>query len=157
MPRAREPASPADAARELLNGACGLCDCGSLCDCGEMDCRLWEHCGHRGGCGLHKQLQRERIDAKNGLEGYASAIKNILNSERFADEIGAVLQRKLLDAVNASVWWLGPHDESLECLRCRTPGSRECLRCLRYQGYQEALKEEYELSKKELEDFFAVL
>ena len=89
-----------------------ICDCGSLCDCGHYcgnDC-----CEHSRSCGLSKQLQRERIDAKNGLENYATSIKNILNSERVADKISGGDKQKMLDAVNGVLKYPECQDESPE-------------------------------------------
>ena len=69
--------------------------------------------------------QRERIDAKNGLENYAYSMKNTLNDEKVGDKIDAGDKQKILDAVQETVQWL--------------------------EGNQEASKEEYESRQKDLE------
>jgi len=69
--------------------------------------------------------QRERIDAKNGLENYAYSIKNTLSDEKVADKIDASEKQTCLDAVNEAVQWL--------------------------ESNQEASKEEYEGRQKDLE------
>jgi|UniRef100_A0A7S1IYK4 L1 cell adhesion molecule like protein len=71
------------------------------------------------------KLQRERIDAKNGLENYAYSIKNTMNDEKVADKVDAGDKQKVLDAVNEAVQWL--------------------------ESNQEATKDEYEHRQKELE------
>jgi len=71
------------------------------------------------------KAQRERIDAKNGLENYSYSIKNTLNDEKVADKIDAGDKQKVLDAVNEAVQWL--------------------------ESNQEAQKDEYEHRQKELE------
>jgi len=69
--------------------------------------------------------QRERIDAKNGLENYAYSMKNTITDEKVADKIDASDKQAVLDAVNSAVQWL--------------------------EGNQEASKEEYESRQKDLE------
>jgi len=69
--------------------------------------------------------QRERIDAKNGLENYAYSIKNTMNDEKVASKIDAGDKQKVLDAVNEAVQWL--------------------------EHNQEAEKDEYESRQKDLE------
>eukprot|EP00996_Jenningsia_fusiforme_P002032 NODE_2879_length_1098_cov_41.750238_g2481_i1.p3 GENE.NODE_2879_length_1098_cov_41.750238_g2481_i1~~NODE_2879_length_1098_cov_41.750238_g2481_i1.p3 ORF type:complete len:175 (-),score=52.71 NODE_2879_length_1098_cov_41.750238_g2481_i1:21-545(-) len=46
------------------------------------------------------RLQRERIDAKNGLENYAYSMKNTVNDEKVAGQLDAEDKQKILDAVN---------------------------------------------------------
>jgi heat shock protein 1/8 len=69
--------------------------------------------------------QRERIDAKNGLENYAYSIKNTINDEKVASKLDAGDKQKVLDAVNTAVQWL--------------------------EKNQEASKDEYESHQKDLE------
>jgi len=71
------------------------------------------------------KLQRERIDAKNGLENYAYSMKNTINDEKVADKVDAGDKQTVLDAVNEAVQWL--------------------------ESNQEASKEEYESRQKDLE------
>jgi len=72
--------------------------------------------------------QRERIDAKNGLENYAYSIKNTINDEKVASKLDAGDKQKVLDAVNTAVQWL--------------------------EKNQEASKDEYESHQKDLEAVF---
>lgn len=69
--------------------------------------------------------QRERIDAKNGLENYAYSMKNTVNDEKIASKLDAGDKQKILDAVDKAVKWL--------------------------ESNQEASKDEYESHQKELE------
>jgi len=69
--------------------------------------------------------QRERIDAKNGLENYAYSMKNTVNDEKVAGNIDAGDKQKILDEVNSTVQWL--------------------------EGNQEGAKDEYEGRQKDLE------
>jgi L1 cell adhesion molecule like protein len=69
--------------------------------------------------------QRERIDAKNGLENYAYSMKNTVNEEKVAGMLDDADKQKILDEVNNTVQWL--------------------------EGNQEADKAEYEDRQKDLE------
>jgi len=69
--------------------------------------------------------QRERIDAKNGLENYSYSMKNTLNDEKVASKLDPVDKQTLSDKVNEVIQWL--------------------------EKSQEATKEEYEDRQKELE------
>ena len=71
------------------------------------------------------KVQRERIDAKNGLENYAYSMKNTMNDEKVAGKLDAGDKQKVLDAVSETVQWL--------------------------ERNQEASKEEYESRQKDLE------
>ena len=67
--------------------------------------------------------QRERVDAKNGLENYAYSMKNTLNEPNMKMEEAD--KKEINDAVEAALQWL--------------------------HANQEAMKEEYEHHQKELE------
>jgi len=69
--------------------------------------------------------QRERIDAKNGLENYAFSMKNAVNDEKISSKLDAADKQKILDAVEQATKWL--------------------------EHNQEASKDEYEGHQKELE------
>jgi heat shock protein 1/8 len=69
--------------------------------------------------------QRERIDAKNGLENYAYSMKNAVNDEKISSKLDAADKQKILDAVEKTTKWL--------------------------ERNQEASKDEYEGHQKELE------
>jgi len=69
--------------------------------------------------------QRERIDAKNGLENYAFQMKNTLNDEKVAGKVPESDKSKVLAECEKVVKWL--------------------------EANQEATKEEYESHQKELE------
>ena len=69
--------------------------------------------------------QRERVDAKNGLENYAYSMKNTLNEPNLQGKLDASDKKAIEDAVEAAVQWL--------------------------HSNQEAAKEEYEHKQKELE------
>eukprot|EP01004_Peranema_trichophorum_P010969 NODE_980_length_2205_cov_425.038905_g781_i2.p1 GENE.NODE_980_length_2205_cov_425.038905_g781_i2~~NODE_980_length_2205_cov_425.038905_g781_i2.p1 ORF type:complete len:647 (-),score=204.81 NODE_980_length_2205_cov_425.038905_g781_i2:196-2136(-) len=69
--------------------------------------------------------QRERIDAKNGLENYAYSMKNTINDEKVASKLEPEDKQTLSDKVNEVIQWL--------------------------EKSQEATKEEYEDRQKELE------
>lgn len=69
--------------------------------------------------------QRERVDAKNGLENYAYSMKNTLNEPNLQGKLDAADKKAIEDAVEAAVQWL--------------------------HSNQEAAKEEYEHKQKELE------
>jgi len=69
--------------------------------------------------------QRERIDAKNGLENYAYSMKNTINDEKVASKLDPEDKQTLTDKVNEVISWL--------------------------EKSQEATKEEYEDRQKELE------
>ena len=69
--------------------------------------------------------QRDRIDAKNGLENYSYSMKNTVNDEKVASKLDASDKQKIMDAVDAAIKWL--------------------------EHNQEASKEEYEGRQKELE------
>ena len=69
--------------------------------------------------------QRERVDAKNGLENYAFSMKNTLNEPNLQGKLDAADKKAIEDAVEATVQWL--------------------------HSNQEAAKEEYEHRQKELE------
>eukprot|EP00998_Keelungia_sp_KM082_P000615 NODE_1070_length_1484_cov_227.926308_g1059_i0.p2 GENE.NODE_1070_length_1484_cov_227.926308_g1059_i0~~NODE_1070_length_1484_cov_227.926308_g1059_i0.p2 ORF type:complete len:465 (+),score=171.36 NODE_1070_length_1484_cov_227.926308_g1059_i0:131-1396(+) len=55
--------------------------------------------------------QRERIEAKNGLENYAYSMKNTVNDEKVADKIEAEDKQKILDAVEDAIKWLDSNQE----------------------------------------------
>jgi len=71
------------------------------------------------------RLQRERVEAKNGLENYAYSMKNTVGDEKVAGKLDAADKQKILDAVEENVKWLDRN--------------------------QEATKEEYEGRQKDLE------
>ena len=74
---------------------------------------------------LISEKQRERVDAKNGLENYAYSMKNTLNEPNLQGKLDAADKKAIEDAVEAAVQWL--------------------------HSNQEAAKEEYEHKQKELE------
>jgi heat shock protein 1/8 len=69
--------------------------------------------------------QRERIEAKNGLENYAYSMKNTVNDPNAGGKLDASDKQTLLDAVEEAIKWL--------------------------EHSQEASKEEYESKQRELE------
>lgn len=69
--------------------------------------------------------QRERIDAKNGLENFAYSMKNTMNDTNVASKRAESDKKKVLDAVEQALQWL--------------------------HNNQEASKEEFEHRQKELE------
>jgi L1 cell adhesion molecule like protein len=69
--------------------------------------------------------QRERIDAKNGMENYAYSIKNTINDEKVASKLDPADKEKVNEAVAAAIKWL--------------------------ESNQEGGKEEYESRQKDLE------
>jgi len=69
--------------------------------------------------------QRERIDAKNGLENYAYSMKNTVNDEKVAGKLEGDDKENILKAVDEAVTWL--------------------------ESNQEGEKEEYESRQKDLE------
>lgn len=73
----------------------------------------------------HDKQQRERIDAKNGLENYAFQMKNTMSDEKSSSKVDAADKEKILSECTKVVGWL--------------------------EHNQEAAKEEYEGRQKELE------
>jgi L1 cell adhesion molecule like protein len=71
------------------------------------------------------RVQRDRVEAKNGLENYAYSMKNTVNDEKVGGKLDAADKQKILDAVEENVKWLDRN--------------------------QEATKEEYEGRQKDLE------
>jgi len=71
------------------------------------------------------RLQRERIEAKNGLENYAYSMKNTVNDPNAGGKLEEADKKTILDAVEATTQWL--------------------------ESSQEASKDEYESRQKELE------
>jgi L1 cell adhesion molecule like protein len=71
------------------------------------------------------KLQRERIDAKNGLENYAFSMKNTVSDPNVAAKLDEADKKTVLDAVEGALQWL--------------------------QNNQEASKEEFEHRQKEVE------
>jgi len=71
------------------------------------------------------KLQRERVDAKNGLENYAYSMKNTVADPNVGGKLSDSDKKALEDAVEAALQWL--------------------------QNNQEASKEEFEHRQKELE------
>jgi len=69
--------------------------------------------------------QKERVEAKNGLENYAFSMKNTVNDTNTAGKISEEDKKTILDEVEKVVQWL--------------------------HGNQEASKEEFEHKQKELE------
>jgi len=69
--------------------------------------------------------QRERIDAKNGLENYAYSMKNAINDEKISSKLSAEDKQKILDAVEQQTKWLEHNQE----------GSKE-----EYEGHQKELE-----------------
>ena len=69
--------------------------------------------------------QRERIDAKNGLENYAYSMKNAINDEKISSKLPAEDKQKILDAVEQQTKWLEHNQE----------GSKE-----EYEGHQKELE-----------------
>eukprot|EP01001_Neometanema_parovale_P010532 NODE_676_length_2190_cov_1416.612482_g646_i0.p1 GENE.NODE_676_length_2190_cov_1416.612482_g646_i0~~NODE_676_length_2190_cov_1416.612482_g646_i0.p1 ORF type:complete len:653 (-),score=249.19 NODE_676_length_2190_cov_1416.612482_g646_i0:159-2117(-) len=57
------------------------------------------------------RAQRERIDAKNGLENYAYSMKNTMNDEKVADKIDGGDKQKVMDAVEDAIKWLENNQE----------------------------------------------
>jgi L1 cell adhesion molecule like protein len=56
--------------------------------------------------------QRERIDAKNGLENYSYSMKNTINDEKVASKLDPSDKQKILDAVEAAIKWLEQNQEA---------------------------------------------
>jgi L1 cell adhesion molecule like protein len=71
------------------------------------------------------KLQKERIEAKTGLENYAYSMKNTMNEPNMASKMAEADKKTILDAVEKTIQWLA--------------------------GNQEAGKDEYEHKQKELE------
>jgi heat shock 70kDa protein 1/2/6/8 len=71
------------------------------------------------------KLQKERVDAKNGLENYAYSMKNTVSEPQMAEKLGEADKKTITDAVEAQIQWLNAN--------------------------QEASKEEFEHHQKELE------
>jgi heat shock protein 1/8 len=71
------------------------------------------------------KVQRERIEAKNGLENYAFSMKNTVSDPNVAGKISEEDKQAILSAVDSAVQWLNSN--------------------------QEAAKEEFEHHQKELE------
>eukprot|EP01012_Entosiphon_sulcatum_P005730 TRINITY_DN125_c0_g2_i1.p1 TRINITY_DN125_c0_g2~~TRINITY_DN125_c0_g2_i1.p1 ORF type:complete len:667 (-),score=164.30 TRINITY_DN125_c0_g2_i1:14-1981(-) len=69
--------------------------------------------------------QRERIEAKNGLENYAYSMKNTIGDDKVADKLDAADKQQLQSAVEEAIRWL--------------------------ESNQTAEKEEFEARQKELE------
>eukprot|EP01010_Urceolus_cornutus_P000778 NODE_128_length_2298_cov_22027.501556_g104_i0.p1 GENE.NODE_128_length_2298_cov_22027.501556_g104_i0~~NODE_128_length_2298_cov_22027.501556_g104_i0.p1 ORF type:complete len:653 (-),score=225.11 NODE_128_length_2298_cov_22027.501556_g104_i0:262-2220(-) len=57
------------------------------------------------------KAQRERIDAKNGLENYAYSMKNTINDEKVAGKLDSADKQKILDEVEAAIKWLEGNQE----------------------------------------------
>jgi len=55
--------------------------------------------------------QRERIDAKNGLENYAYSMKNTVSDDKVADKLDPSDKQTLLDAVEREIKWLEANQE----------------------------------------------
>jgi len=49
---------------------------------------------------------RQKIEAKNGLENYCFSMKNSVNDEKMAGKIPADAKKKVLDAISATTTWL---------------------------------------------------
>jgi len=71
------------------------------------------------------KVQRERVEARNGLENYAYSMKNTINDEQVASKLDAADKQTVLDEVDAAIKWL--------------------------ESNQEGEKDEYESRQKELE------
>jgi len=71
------------------------------------------------------RAQRERVEAKNGLENYAYSMKNTVNDEKVGGKLDSGDKQKLLSAVEDTIRWLDSN--------------------------QEGSKDEYESRQKELE------
>eukprot|EP01084_Bolivina_argentea_P009063 16976_1 len=71
------------------------------------------------------KLQRERVEAKNGLENYAYSMKNSVNEPQMADKLPEDDKKTILDEVEKAIQWLNSN--------------------------QEAAKDEFEYKQKELE------
>jgi heat shock 70kDa protein 1/2/6/8 len=56
--------------------------------------------------------QRERIDAKNGLENYAYSMKNTVSDEKVAGKLDPSDKQKLIDSVEAEIKWLENNQEA---------------------------------------------
>ena len=69
--------------------------------------------------------QRDRVEAKNGLENYAFSMKNTINDANVGGKLDESDKKTILDAVESALQWLGTN--------------------------QEASKEEFEHRQKELE------
>jgi len=72
------------------------------------------------------KVQRERVEAKNGLENYAFSMKNTVNEPNMADKISDADKQSILSACESAAQWLNAN--------------------------QEAAKEEFEHRQKELEN-----
>merc|ERR1711976_319402 len=73
----------------------------------------------------YDRAQRERVEAKNGLENYAYSMKNTVNDEKVGGKLDSGDKQKLLSAVEDTIRWLDSN--------------------------QEGSKDEYESRQKELE------
>jgi heat shock 70kDa protein 1/2/6/8 len=71
------------------------------------------------------RLQRERVEAKNGLENYSYSMKNTVNDPNVGGKLDESDKKALLEAVDGAIHWL--------------------------ESNQSATKEEYEHKQKELE------
>ena len=71
------------------------------------------------------KAQRERVEAKNGLENYAFSMKNTVNDANVGGKLDEADKKTILDNVESALQWL--------------------------QNNQEASKEEFEHRQKELE------
>jgi L1 cell adhesion molecule like protein len=71
------------------------------------------------------KTQRDRVEAKNGLENYAYSMKNTVNDANVGGKLDEADKKKILEAVDAAIQWLNTN--------------------------QEAEKEEYEHRQKDLE------
>eukprot|EP01123_Difflugia_compressa_P008230 TRINITY_DN23_c0_g2_i15.p1 TRINITY_DN23_c0_g2~~TRINITY_DN23_c0_g2_i15.p1 ORF type:complete len:571 (-),score=190.27 TRINITY_DN23_c0_g2_i15:124-1716(-) len=58
------------------------------------------------------QKQKERIEAKNGLENYAYTIRTSIADEAVASKLDPSDKKKLTDAVDAALSWLDTHQGS---------------------------------------------
>eukprot|EP01123_Difflugia_compressa_P008236 TRINITY_DN23_c0_g2_i7.p1 TRINITY_DN23_c0_g2~~TRINITY_DN23_c0_g2_i7.p1 ORF type:complete len:235 (-),score=89.05 TRINITY_DN23_c0_g2_i7:88-714(-) len=58
------------------------------------------------------QKQKERIEAKNGLENYAYTIRTSIADEAVASKLDASDKKKLTDAVDSMLSWLDTHQGS---------------------------------------------
>jgi len=58
------------------------------------------------------KVQRDRIEAKNGLENYSFSMKNTVNDPQMEGKISAEDKTTILSAVDAAVQWLNTNQEA---------------------------------------------
>jgi heat shock protein 1/8 len=58
------------------------------------------------------KLQRERVEAKNGLENYAFSMKNTVNEPNMAGKVSDADKQAILSACESAVQWLNANQEA---------------------------------------------